>query len=210
MRVARLWGMPGTRDVYDRNASCYDAFEWGAESLFFRRWRKAFIGSTRGELQLDAGVGTAKNAPYYPRPSQVIGVDFSRRMLWRARRRYRKLPAGNALAQGDVECLPFRDGLFDACMASFVFCSVPDPVAGLRELLRVTRPGGHLYLMEHVRPDNVLAGPIFDMLNPVAVRLSGANINRRTTDNVRRAGWSIERERRLIGGVFREIVAYRN
>lgn len=201
--------MPVTRDVYDRNASYYDAFEWIAESLFFRRWRRAFIGSISGDLQLDAGVGTAKNAPYYRASSRVIGVDFSWRMLRRARGRYRKLPAGNALAQGDIERLPFRDNLFDACVASFVFCSVPDPVAGLRELLRVTRPGGHLYLMEHVRPENAWVGPIFDMLNPVAVRLSGANINRRTTENVRRAGWSIERERRLTGGVFREIVACR-
>jgi ubiquinone/menaquinone biosynthesis C-methylase UbiE len=198
-----------SRRVYDRNAAYYDLFEFVAESLFFARWRRRFMRTVRGAWRIDAGVGTGKNAPYYGERGRVVGVDFSGPMLRRARRRYRGLAEDGMLSQADIEHLPFKDGSFDAGMASFVFCSVPDPVRGLRELLRVVKPGGRLYLMEHVRPEFGPLGSLFDMLNPVAVRLSGANINRRTTRNVRRAGWRIEREKRFVAGVFSEIVACR-
>jgi len=89
----------------------------------------------------------------------------------------------------DAQHLDYPGASFDAVVATFVFCSVPDPVAGLREARRVLRPGGQLLLLEHVRSENPVAGKLMDWLNPLVVRLAGANINRRTVENVRLAGF---------------------
>ena len=97
----------------------------------------------------------------------------------------------------DAQCLAFPDQCFDTVFATFVFCSVPDPVQGFRELRRVCKPDGRLLLLEHVRPANKLLGIFFDVLNPFVVRMMGANINRRTIDNIKMAGWQIQTEKKL-------------
>jgi ubiquinone/menaquinone biosynthesis C-methylase UbiE len=79
-------------------------------------------------------------------------------------------------------------------VATFVFCSVPDAVQGLRELGRVVKPGGRIFLLEHVRVNEPeVIGRLMDLLDPVVVRLMGPHINRRTEQNVSRAGLQVER-----------------
>lgn len=92
----------------------------------------------------------------------------------------------------NAEELAFRDGTFEHAVATFVFCSVSDPVRGLRELGRVLRTGGRAFLLEDMRPENEILGKVFDAANPIAVRAFGVNINRRTMDKVRRAGLLVE------------------
>ncbi len=112
------------------------------------------------------------------------------------------------LHEMDAQNLDFEDDSFDAAIATFVFCSVPDAVMGLEELDRVVKPGGQIFLMEHVRVNQPVIGPVMDLLNPVVVRLMGANINRRTEENVRRAGLVVERVEELApGGLVKLIVA---
>ena len=97
---------------------------------------------------------------------------------------------------------------FDTVVAAFVFCSVPDPVLGLRELGRVVRPNGQILLLEHVRIDRPLIGIFMDILAPVIVRLIGANINRRTVEHVRLAGLHIQQVENLDDmGMFKLISA---
>ena len=68
-------------------------------------------------------------------------------------------------------------------------------------------PDGRLILLEHMRPGNAVLGLLFDILNPVVVRMMGANINRRTMDNIRRAGWKILEAERLSSDIVRWIEA---
>ena len=111
------------------------------------------------------------------------------------------------LAEMDVQDLAFPDQSFDTVLATFVFCSVPDPVRGLRELRRVCRPSGELFLLEHMRPTNSILGALFDLLNPLVVRMMGANINRRTIENIRHAGWEVVVEENLFSDMVKWIEA---
>jgi ubiquinone/menaquinone biosynthesis C-methylase UbiE len=114
-------------------------------------------------------------------------------MLARARQRAEELGRPAELHQMDAQQLDFPDDSFDAAVATFVFCSVPDAIRGLRELGRVVKPGGQIFLLEHVRVNEPeIIGKVMDLLDPLVVRLMGPHINRRTEQNVRRAGLEVE------------------
>jgi ubiquinone/menaquinone biosynthesis C-methylase UbiE len=106
----------------------------------------------------------------------------------------------------DAEDLAFKDGVFDRVVATCVFCSVPDPVRGLREVRRVLRKGGEAVLLEHMRPGGLL-GKAFDLLDPLASRLMGPHINRRTLENMRTAGLVPVEERNVFSDWIKVIVA---
>ena len=158
---------------------------------------------------MEVGVGTGKNLPFYPPDVRMTAIDFSPRMLKRAKEKAAVLGTRVALFEMDVQDLSFPDHVFDTVFATFVFCSVPDPVQGLEEIRRVCRPGGRLLLLEHMRPEGKIRGLPFDILNPMVKRMMGANINRRTMENIKKAGWRIGLEERLSSDVVRWIEAER-
>jgi ubiquinone/menaquinone biosynthesis C-methylase UbiE len=196
-----------TQRRYDRLAFAYDILEAPFERFRFAGWRQRLRNGIKGPTVLEVGVGTGKNFPYYPSGVQIVGVDLSPRMLMRARRKASNRDLGVELREMDVQNLDFPDHSFDTVFATFVFCSVPDPADGLRELRRVCRPSGRLLLLEHMRPENFVLGLIFDILNPIVVRMMGANINRRTMDNIRSAGWTVRIEENLSSDIVRWIEA---
>lgn len=177
---------------YNRVSRLYDLSEGINEFVMFRRLRGKQWAKVKGERVLEVGVGTGKNIPHHPEGSRMCAVDISPGMLRRAQRRAQKQGAEIDLILADAEHLPFRDDAFDTAVSSFVFCSVPDPLQGLREVGRVTHSGGQVVLLEHVRAANRIVGKAMDWLNPLFVRLTGANINRNTVSNVSTAGLKIE------------------
>jgi len=177
---------------YDRQARFYDYMEAPWELLIYRGLRRQLWAHVHGATILEVGVGTGRNLTYHPSGARLIAVDLSPRMLRRAAARARGLGSDVDLLLADAQRLPFRDGAFDAGVATFVFCSVPEPVAGLQEMNRVVRGGGRVHLLEHVRAANPVVGRLMDLLNPLWVRLTGANINRDTVGNVARAGLEID------------------
>ena len=196
-----------TRSRYDRIAFLYDLMEAPMEWMRFSIWRKRLQTGIKGERALEVGVGTGKNLAYYPDDVRITAIDLSPRMLARARRKVDRSHLSIDLQEMDVQHLDFADHSFDTVFATFVFCSVPDPVMGLRELRRVCKPEGKLLLLEHMRPENAALGFLFDALNPMVVRMMGANINRRTIDNIRTAGWQIRKEEHLYSDIVRWIEA---
>ncbi len=179
-----------TKARYNRIARIYDLVETMSEGRF-KPWREELWSSAQGQI-LEIGVGTGKNFPYHPRGAKVTGIDLSDQMLARAKERARRLGTPVALTEGDAQALEFPDNAFDTAVATFVFCSVPDPVRGLRELNRVVKPNGRILLLDHVRIDRPVIGRMMDLLNPIIVRLWGANVNRRTVENVKQAGLEIQ------------------
>jgi ubiquinone/menaquinone biosynthesis C-methylase UbiE len=198
-----------TRRRYDRLAIVYDLLETPIERFRFATWRNLLRDRIVGRQALEVGIGTGKNLAYYPQDTKLTAIDLSFRMLERAQRKALSFAREVHLLQMNVEQLAFPDNSFDTVFASFVFCSVPDAAQGLRELRRVCRPGGRLLLLEHMRPANRFLGFLFDFVNPLVVRMMGANINRRTIENIISAGWRIKLEKQLSSDIVRWIEAER-
>jgi ubiquinone/menaquinone biosynthesis C-methylase UbiE len=197
-----------TQRRYDRIASVYDAAEAPIERLFYASWRRRLWSDIKGPDILEVGVGTGKNMPHYPTGVRVVVIDLSRRMLSRAEERAEMLHLDVDLRQMDVQDLTFPSDSFDAVVGSFVFCSVPDPILGLREVARVCKPKGEVRLLEHMQARNRVLRLMMDIVNPIAVRMWGANVNRATVSNVESAGLEvISVEDLTVQGIFRLIVA---
>ena len=157
--------------------------EWlGGSRLRRRLW--SLVGTGR---VLEVGVGTGANLRHHPPGAQVTGIDLSPGMLSRARDKAALQGRDIPLLEMDAQALSFPDSSFDAVAATYVFCSVPEPVTELRQARGALKPGGRLVLLEHVRLPGLL-GRVLDWLNPLAIRLMGSNINRNTVANVRKRG----------------------
>ena len=189
---------------YDRMAPLYDTYDVPMDWMGTRRRRRRLIAQLEGRV-LEAGVGTGKNIPYYPAEVEVTGIDVSAKMLAKAEGRAEALGREMRLEPADVTDLPYPDDSFDTTVATSVFCSVADPVSGLRELSRVTKPNGRILLLEHVRPRNRVGGWLADVATILTRRIFGFNVNRRTEENARVAGLVLTEVER--DGIWRTIVA---
>lgn len=176
-----------TRSRYDRVAPFYDLMELPLEIMHLSQLRRKLWAAAQGEV-LELGVGTGRNMKYWPAEARITGIDISPRMLARAQLRAARMGLSPRLMLMDIENLEFPPHSFDTVVATCVFCSVPDPIQGLREAARVCRPGGQILLLEHVRSMRPWLGRAMDILNPLTLRLVGANINRDTLGNMAKAG----------------------
>ncbi|MFP4690408.1 MAG: class I SAM-dependent methyltransferase [Bacteroidales bacterium] len=183
--------MNKTKHRYDRIARYYDILEAPVE-LLFSKWRRAFLSKTSGKT-LEVGIGTGKSIPFYPADVALTGIDISSKMIEITRKRLRKHPRPNTrIIQMNVEEMEFSDNTFDTVVTACVFCSVPNPVQGLREIKRVCRNGGKVLMLEHVRSQKKILGKSMDIMNPLPLHIIGDHINRRTYDNLLKAGFNPE------------------
>jgi ubiquinone/menaquinone biosynthesis C-methylase UbiE len=187
--------------VYDQLAARYDSAMQPLERLGLARLRAAALKELpAGGCWLEVGAGTGSNFRHYPPHARGAVVELSYEMLRHARWQAER-PKAVALVQARAESLPFADDSFDAAFATLVFCSVESPQQAFAELRRVVRAGGRVVLLEHVRPDNLLA-PLFDCLNLCTARLFADHFNRRTALEATTAGLRLVRvERHLLGCV---------
>jgi demethylmenaquinone methyltransferase / 2-methoxy-6-polyprenyl-1,4-benzoquinol methylase len=146
----------GVERMFDRIAPVYDVMNRVMTAGLDGRWRRITVEEAvhPGDRVLDACCGTGDLAvAARARGADVVGLDFSERMLERARL---KEPAIEWV-RGDMLELPFDDASFDAVTVGFGVRNVEDLEAGLRELRRVLRPGGRLGILEITTPRGVLA-----------------------------------------------------
>lgn len=185
-----------------------------------RLWRRAVaqaLDVRPGERVLDLGAGTGTSSlPFTAAGAVTVPCDFSLGMLREGKRRHPELP----LTAGDATRLPFADGVFDAVTISFALRNVQDTDAALREMRRVTRPGGRLVVCEFSHPTyapfrTVYTEYLMRALPPVARSVSSnpdayvylAESIRAWPDQralarrLQTAGWSGVAWRNLTGGI---------
>jgi demethylmenaquinone methyltransferase / 2-methoxy-6-polyprenyl-1,4-benzoquinol methylase len=185
-----------------------------------RRWRTAVVDAVDakpGERVLDLAAGTGTSSqPFAERGAEVVPCDFSQGMLRVGKRAKPHL----SFTAGDGTRLPFADGTFDAVTISFGLRNIVDPRAGLREMLRVTRPGGRLVVCEFSHPTwapfrTVYIEYLMKALPPIARAVSSSPDayvylaesirawpdQQRLAQRIDEAGWTAVRWRNLSGGV---------
>lgn len=119
------------------------------------RQRQQVVPRARGRV-LEVGMGTGLNLPYYDksRVSAVVGVDPGLQLHHLAQRRADAAGLRVELVGLSAERVPFDDASFDSVVVTYSLCTIPDPLAALREMRRVLRPEGELLFCEHgLAPD---------------------------------------------------------
>jgi ubiquinone/menaquinone biosynthesis C-methylase UbiE len=178
-----------TLERYQRIAPFYDLLDLPFEYRRYRKIRPLLFAGLAGRI-LDAGVGTGRNFPFYPRDAEIVGIDLSPAMLARAARRQPSVAAKVELRQMDVTHLDFPDRCFDAAVATFLFCVLPDElqVPALRQIGRVIKRGGTIRLLEYTRPRGAFRRAVTKLWEPWVAWAYGAGFDRRTQEHVPEAG----------------------
>jgi ubiquinone/menaquinone biosynthesis C-methylase UbiE len=196
--------MNSNLDRYQRIAPFYDVLDFFFELRRYRRLRPLLFEGLDGQL-LDAGIGTGRNCPFYPPDAIVCGIDTSPAMLARARRRCPTVAAAGRLVRMDVTQLEFPTGSFDAAVATFLFCVLPDrlQLPALRELGRVVKPGGVIRLLEYVRPRGRLRRTVSRIWEPWIAWAYGASFDRQTERFVPAAGLELCESRYVVDDLMK-------
>lgn len=181
-----------TLDQYERVAALYDLLVYPFERGRYRHIRPQLFQGLSGRI-LDAGVGTGRNIPFYPPDASVVGIDLSPAMLARAAQRAHQVGRVVDLRLMDVTRLDLPERSFDAAVASFLFCVLPDEqqVPALREIVRILKPGGTLRLLEYVRPKGALRAFVARLWEPWMAWAYGAGFDRRTEEHAREVGLEV-------------------
>src|SRR5262249_43383560 len=187
-RFAAAGGKPAyVQRMFGRIARVYDLMNRVMTAGLDRHWRsfaarQITLGS--GQRALDIGTGTGDLAIAVAQEgaadAQVVGIDFTPEMLDLARHKVARLGLEERVTfqQGDAEHLAFADNSFDACCSAFVVRNLADLERGLREMLRVVRPGGRVVCLEISHPHHPVFAVTFHLYFDLLVPLLGKLIGR--------------------------------
>jgi len=189
---------------WDRASLTYDLMTRGEDWRQGEEKRRLFA-RIRGKTLLVA-VGTGNDLKYLPAGSDIVAIDISPRMIEQAQAKAARCAGKITLLPMDAQQLAFPDNAFDTMLTVCTFCSVPNPVQGLKELYRVLKPDGQLLMFEHVRSK---IGPFALFLDFMTflTRKFGPDLNRDTVGNMLRAGFRLRREENVYLDIVKIIEA---
>ncbi len=174
---------------WDRISKFYQWSNGAAEKRWEKSKKDLFSHMGDGRI-LFLAIGIGSEIRLFPENKWITAIDVSSGMLARAAVKAAEYRGSIKLMQMDARRLSFPSNSFDQVFTACTFCSVPDPVLGLKELHRVLKPGGKLYMFEHTGSRHFPFREILLMMNPIAKAI-GPSLTRDTVSNVRAAGFSI-------------------
>ena len=170
------------------------ALDWTMARSFFAQQRELLLRDVSGEV-LEIGFGTGLNLPHYPPAvERLIAVDANPGMSARARRRMgaSRMPVEHRVLDG--ERLPLADGSIDCVVSTWTMCSIAGLVAALAEMLRVLKPGGRLFFIEHGLSPDARVRRWQERLNPLQMALGdGCRLTRNFREIIPAAGFRFAR-----------------
>lgn len=183
------------RKRYDKWSRFYDIFDLGGVT-YEKRFAVDVLALNGDEKVLDFGTGTGAILPYIARKlrnGRVYAVDFSERMLEKAKERVIKSHIQNRVEihKDDCENLSYPPNFFDCVIATFTFTSLPDPQKGAMELARVLKPGGKFAVLETGKPRKWYLLPHYWLIKPVARIFGYTYIDRNVPAYIVNAGLEI-------------------
>ena len=191
-----------TQRKWDAASRSFDFISFGDDHRLGPHKRRLFAKMHGAILMVAAGTGN--DFRFFPTGQSILAIDISPRMLERAEKKAAQYQGKIELRQMDVCQLQLPDSSFDSVVTVCTFCSVPEPVVGLRELYRVLKPGGHILMFEHVRSRIGPLGIFLDLMTPLSRRV-GPDLNRDTVGNVQKAGFRIRREENVYLDIVKSI-----
>ena len=179
--------------------------DWTLGTRRFQELREQALASAQGHV-LEIGFGTGLNLPHYSHAvTSLTALDPATLLPRKVARRISQRSLPVELVRLSAETLPFEDGRFDCAVSTWTLCTIPDPVAALREVRRVLKPGGTYVFLEHGRSDDAWVAKWQDFFNPIErVIACGCNLNRPIDALISQGGLKIDRlDRFLLSGVPR-------
>ena len=157
--------------VYTSYAGVYDR----VFGRVFQESREAVVRNLRidpGERVLEVGVGTGLCLPMYPAHCEITAIDLSEAMLVKAAERVKDEGLKNVTLQRmDAGEMTFADSSFDVVIAAYVVTAVPDYRKLMSEMVRVSRPGGRLVLLNHFTQDSPIIAAVEKAISPICTRM---------------------------------------
>ncbi|MFX1323996.1 MAG: class I SAM-dependent methyltransferase [Promethearchaeota archaeon] len=202
-------GKHPTLDLNNKLAKNYDHL-----NLTMERWiskKRTIFSKIQGDV-LEVGVGTGNNLMYYHPKANIIAFDWSFEMLSQAKMKTRIYELSN-IAEfiiGDIQNLSkiFNLNSFDYVVSSCVFCSVPDPILGLKEIYKVLKSSGRLIQIEHGISDNRLINIGLNFFEHITPKIYGFHLNRNHLNNLKCSGFRLIYNYKIDPfGIFRFLVS---
>ena len=157
--------------VYAKLSPIYDLV-YGAPLQPGRVAAVARMNIQPGDRVLEVGVGTGLNTALYPRDCQVTAIDFSAAMLEKAHERVAEDGLGHVrLMEMDAASMTFTSNSFDSVYAPYLVSVVADPIAVVREMHRVCRPGGRMVILNHFRSPNPMLSRLERAISPLTIHV---------------------------------------
>ncbi len=198
-----------TLDVYNNLAKSYDKKNQMMEFVLSKA--RSIFSVIKGDV-LEVGAGTGINLKHYNPEAKIIALDWSNEMVSQAYFKVKKYNLDNIkeIIVGDIQKLSdyFDPESFDYVTSSCVFCSVPNPISGLKEVSKVLKPSGKLIQIEHglstIKPINMW----LEFFDPYASKRLGFHLNRNHIRNLENSGFEVTYQHNIDPtGIFRLLIS---
>jgi ubiquinone/menaquinone biosynthesis C-methylase UbiE len=196
-----------TQAKWDKLAPRFDSMAAKGAEKRWKPWKEALFNHMEGKV-LFLALGTGLDIPSFPKGKDITAIDISPKMIEQAQERIAGYKGTLRAEVMDVHEMPYAADSFDQVFTSCTFCSVPDPVKGLKALYRVLKPGGQLFMFEHTGSRHYPFRQMMDFMTLLTSKI-GPDMNRDTVSNVRAAGFEVTEVNHVFLDIVKTIKAVR-